>query len=105
MRVPPGSQGRGGGQQQRLGLPAGDLFGAAADLRQAGQRAFHVVIQQEALLGRRHAGAAAAEERVADLGFQLLQQAADGRLRTPKQTPGSGDAACRHDGREGLELT
>jgi len=58
-----------------------------------------------ALLGRRHARPAAGEQGIADLGLQFLQQAADRGLRAAKQTPGSGDAARGHDGREGLELT
>ncbi|MNS93561.1 hypothetical protein D3C72_1277440 [compost metagenome] len=91
-------------QQQRLGLTARNFFGAATNLLQAGQRAFHVVIQQKALFGGRDARPAAVEQGIADFRFKLLQQAADGRLRTPKQAPGSGDATCRHDGREGLEL-
>ncbi|MNT23779.1 hypothetical protein D3C72_1592140 [compost metagenome] len=99
------SQRRGGGHQQRLGLAARDLVGAAADLLQAGQRAFDIVIQQKALLGGRHAGAAAREQGIADLGLQFLQQPADRGLRASQQPSGSGDAARGHDGREGLELT
>lgn len=105
VRHQPGGQRRSGRQQQRLRLATGDFLGPVADLAQAGQGAFDVVIEQEALLGRRHARPAAGEQGIADLGFQFLQQPADRGLRTAKQTPGSRDAARGHDGREGLELT
>ena len=94
----------GGGQQQRLGVAARDLGRAQVDLLQAAQGALHVFIEQEALLGGRHAGAVAGEQRIADLGFQFLHQPGHRRLRARQQPRGAGHAAGRHDGGEGLKL-
>ncbi|MCY1376706.1 hypothetical protein D9M69_642180 [compost metagenome] len=105
VRHQAGRQGGGGRHQQGLGLAAGYFLGPAADLLQAGQRAFDLVIEQEALLGGRYPRAAAGEQGIADLGLQFLQQSADRWLRAPQQPAGGSNAARGHDGREGLELT
>ncbi|ESS48066.1 hypothetical protein L665_02811 [Ralstonia solanacearum SD54] len=104
-RQQPGRQRRGGSQAQRPRLAARDFLGARADLAQADQGVFDVLIEQEALLGGRYARPRAGEQRIADLRFQVLDEPADGRLGAAQQLARCGDAARRHDGGKGFELS
>ncbi len=75
------------------------------DLAQAVERSLGVLEQQKALGRRCHARAVAYEKRIADFGLQFLHQPRNGRLRPAQQPRGACEAAYRHDGGEGFELT
>ncbi|MNT25699.1 hypothetical protein D3C72_1612320 [compost metagenome] len=103
-RQQPGGQCRRGGNAQGAAVAARQRRGTFANLLHAGQGLLDLVIEQEALLGRADTRAAARKQRKAQLGFQLLDQPRDRRLRTAEQPPRGGNAAGGHDRGEGFQL-
>jgi len=64
----------------------------------------HVGQQRFGLGGGMQAALAAHEQRHAQVGLELAQQAADGRLRHEQQLGSAADRAAQHDGAEDLDL-
>ncbi|MNN29293.1 hypothetical protein D3C81_1428910 [compost metagenome] len=99
-----GGQCRRGGDAQWPAVAACQRRGPVADLLHAGQRLLNLLVEQEALFRRTDARAAAGEQRKAEFGLQLLDQARDGRLRAAEQAARCGDAAGGHDCGESFQL-
>ena len=103
-RHEPGGEGRNGGDADRRGCVVSDRGGMGAHLLERDERALRFLVEAHALGGRRDPGPAAAQQAEAERGLEVLDEPCDGGLGAARQPGGTGDAAGRHDRREGFQL-
>lgn len=93
----PGCESRNGGNLDRLNLTLRNCLGAISDMLDADEKPLDLIMEQETLFGGCDPWPVAIQKLKPKIGFKILDQSRDGRLRPSEQTGCAGDAACRHN--------